>query len=115
MSSTYAVLSTGPIGAVIAAIFYISTYLAFLKLLKYPRNWQLPSVSAMVATGALAAATVIYVSASSDGIDLQLMIFLTGFILLLFGIIASPAIDFQPGNRPVVEFLANHGEHAGYG
>ena len=44
MSSTYAFLSTGPIGAVIAAIFYISTYLAFLKLLKYPRNWQQPSV-----------------------------------------------------------------------
>ena len=67
----------------------------------------------MVVTGALAAATVTFVSVSSDGTDIQLMIFLAGFITLLFGIIASPAIDFRPGNRPVVEFLANHGDHAG--
>jgi hypothetical protein len=113
VSNIYTLLSTGPIGAVIAAILYISTYLAFLKLLQYPRNWQPPSVSTMLATGALTAATVTYVSVSSDGTDLRVMIYLTGFIILLFGIIASPAIDLKPGNRPVVEFLANHGDHAG--
>ncbi|MCP4936322.1 MAG: LicD family protein, partial [bacterium] len=106
-------LFTGPIGAVIAAILYISTYLAFLKLLKYPRNWLLPSVSTVVSTGALAVATVVFVSVSPEGANIELMIFLTGFIIVLFGIIASPAIDFQPGNRPVVEFFANHGDHAG--
>ena len=113
MNSVYGLLSTGPISAVIAAILYISTYLAFLKLLKYPRNWQPPSVLSMVVTGLLAAATVTHVSVSSDGADLLLMLYLTGFIILLFGIIAAPAIDFQPGDRPVVEFLANHGDHAG--
>jgi len=113
VSGIYDLLSTGPIGAVIAAILYVSTYLAFLKLLRYPRNWWLPSVSTMVVTGVLAAATVTYVSVSTDGTDLRLMTYLSGFIVLLFGIIASPAIDFQPGNRTVVEFLANHGEHAG--
>ena len=113
MNSMGGLLSTGPIGAVIAAILYISTYLAFLKLLKYPRNWQPPSVSTVLATGVLAVATVTFVSVSPDGTDIGLMVFLTGFIIVLFGIIASPAIDFQPGNRPVVEFLANHGDHAG--
>lgn len=67
----------------------------------------------MVATGVLATATVTFVSVSKAGTDIQSMIFLAGFIILLFGIIASPAIDFQPGSRPVVEFLANHGDHAG--
>ncbi len=106
-------LSTAPVGAVIAAILYISTYLAFLRLLKYPRNWRLPSVSTVVTTGALAVATVAFVSVSPEGTDIELMTFLTGFIIVLFGIIASPAIDFQPGNRLVVEFFANHGDHAG--
>ena len=113
MNSMGGLLSTAPVGAVIAAILYISTYLAFLRLLKYPRNWRLPSVSTVVTTGALAVATVAFVSVSPEDTDIELMIFLTGFIIVLFGIIASPAIDFQPGNRLVVEFFANHGDHAG--
>ncbi|NQU57381.1 MAG: hypothetical protein HQ513_09105 [Rhodospirillales bacterium] len=36
-----------------------------------------------------------------------------GIIAVLFGIIAAPAIDFYPGTRPAVEFLANHGDYAG--
>jgi len=113
MNSFVNLLFNPPISALIAAILYIFAYVSFLNLLKYPRNWRQPSVSTMIATGVLAVATVTYVSVSSDGTDLRVMLFLTGFIILLFGIIASPAIDFQPGNRPVVEFLANHGEHAG--
>ena len=113
MISIGGLLSTGPFSALIAAILYISTYLALLRLLKYPRNWQSPSVSTLVATGVLAVATVTFVSASPDGIDIGLMVFLSGFIIVLFGIIASPAIDFLPGNRPVVEFFARHGDYAG--
>ena len=113
MNSMGGLLSTAPVGAVIAAILYIATYLAFLRLLKYPRNWRLPSASTVVTTGALAVATVAFVSVSPEDTDIELMIFLTGFIIVLFGIIASPAIDFQPGNRLVVEFFANHGDHAG--
>ncbi len=113
MISVGGLLSTGPFSAVIAAILYLSTYLAFMRLLKYPRNWWPPSVSTLVATGVLAIATVTFVSTSPDDTDIGLMVFLTGFIIVLFGIIASPAIDFQPGNRPVVEFFANHGDHAG--
>lgn len=113
MNSMGDLLPTGPTGGVISAILYISTYLAFLRLLMYPRNWWLPSISTVATTGVLAVATITFVSVSPDGTDIGLMVFLTGFIIVLFGIIASPAIDFQPGNRPVVEFLANHGDHAG--
>jgi preprotein translocase subunit Sss1 len=75
MNSMGGLLSTAPGGAVIAAILYISAYLAFLRLLKYPRNWELPSVSTVVATGALAVATVAFVSVSPEGTDIVLMTF----------------------------------------
>ena len=117
MISIDTLLSTQPIGPLIAALLYISTYVSFLNLLKYPRNWQPPSVSAIAVTGALFIITVAFVSASPNrpgyGLDFGALVFLTGFILLLFGIIASPAIYFNPGSRPIVEFLANHGDHAG--
>ena len=65
----------------------------------------------------LAIITVAFVSISSIkssvGPDFSSMLFLSGFILVLFGIIASPAIDFNPGSRRVVEFLANYGVSAG--
>ena len=42
------------------------------------------------------------------------MVLAAGFMACLFGIIAAPAIAFLPGApRPVVEFFAKHGEHAG--
>ncbi len=113
MTGIEALLSSQPISALIAALLYISTYLSLLNLLRYPRNWRPPSVSSTVVTGALAVIMVVFVSASPDGLDFGLLFFLTGFILLLFGIIASPAIDFQPGSRPIVEFLANHGDYIG--
>ncbi|HER26819.1 MAG TPA: hypothetical protein ENI69_06895, partial [Rhodospirillales bacterium] len=113
MSGFEAFLSNQPINAIIAAILYVSTYLSFLNLLRYPRNWRPPGVSSTVASVALAVVMVAFVSASADGLDIGLLFFLTGFIILLFGIIASPAVDFQPGSRPLVEFLANHGDHAG--
>ena len=41
------------------------------------------------------------------------MLFLSSFIVVLFGIVSSPAIDFNPGSRRVVEFFANFGDTAG--
>ncbi len=46
------------IAMLIAVLLYVATYLSFVHLLKYPRNWQAPSLSASVVTGALAALTV---------------------------------------------------------
>jgi len=65
-------------------------------------------------TGGLALATVAHISISSHGFSLLALALAAGFIACLFGIIAAPAIAFKPGApRPVVEFLAKHGEYAG--
>ena len=105
------------ISALTGVGFYIAAYLSFLNLLKYPRNWALPSASSTFVTGTLAVITVAFVSVvpNSQGIslDISTMLFLSGFLFVLFGIIASPAIDFNPGSRRVVEFLANYGDTAG--
>jgi hypothetical protein len=64
----------------------------------------------------MAIVTVVFVSLSPDGpggIDFGLLLFLSSFIALLFCIIAAPAVDFCPGSRPVIEFLANRGDYAG--
>ena len=104
------------IASLIAATLYTVTYLSLLYLLRYPRNWLPPSLSTSAVTGAMAIVTVVFVSLSPDapsGIDFGLLFFLSGFIALLFFIIAAPAVDFPPGSRPVIELLANHGDHAG--
>ena len=107
-------IATGPaISALIAAALYIATYLSFLRLLRYPRNWVRPTFPASLATAALAAITVAQVSLSSDGLDLVALVVSAGFIAVLFGIIAAPAIDFVPGASPAIGFLAKHGDYAG--
>ncbi len=115
-------LATSPvISALIAAALYIATYLSFLRLLRYPRNWNLPTLPASLATAGLAAVMVAQVSVSPDGLDLAALVVSAGFVAVLFGIIAAPAIDFRPatqsglrpGMRSVIGFLAKHGEYAG--
>ena len=104
------------IASLIAAALYTLAYLSLLYLLRYPRNWRPPSLSTSAVTGAIAVVTVAFVSLSPDGlggIDFGVLFFLSGFIALLFFIIAAPAIDFRPESRPVIEFLANHGDYAG--
>ena len=104
----------GPlVGGVMAATLYAATYLSLLYLLRYPRNWRPPSWPASLITASMVVVTGVFVSASPDGIDFGLLFLVITFISLLFGIIAAPAIDFRPGIRPVVEFLANHGNYAG--
>ncbi len=100
------------IAALIASALYIATYLAFVRLLRYPRNWRLPSFPAFLATGGLAALTVALVSLSPDGIDHTALAVSSSFIAVLFYIISAPAIAFQPASRHI-EFLAKHGDTAG--
>ncbi len=108
-------LATIPaIAALIAAVLYVATYLSFVRLLRHPRNWHLPTLPASLATTGLATVTVAQVSLSSHGLDLPTLVVSVGFIAGLFSIIAAPAIDFRPGApRPAVEFLAKHGDYAG--
>jgi hypothetical protein len=100
------------IGFVIAVALYGVTYLSFVRLLRYPRNWRPPSLPALLTTAALVAVTVTYVSVSSDGFDPAAFAVSAGIIAVLFGIIAAPAVAFRPASR-WIEFLAKHGNDAG--
>ena len=107
-------ISSPAIAALIAAALYVATYLSFVRLLRHPRNWYLPTLPASLMTTGLSTATVAQVSLSSHGLDLPTLVVSVGFIAGLFSIIAAPAIDFRPGPlRPAVKFLARHGEYAG--
>ena len=102
------------IAALIAASLYFLTYLSFVRFLRYWRNWLPPTHSSSLMTAVLALATVAHISFPSLGFSLLALILAAGFIACLFSIIAAPAIAFKPGApRPVVEFLAKHGEYAG--
>ncbi len=113
MTGIGAIATSPAISTLIAAALYMATYLSFLRLLRYPRNWILPTLPASLATAGLAAITVAQVSVSSDGLDLMALVVMAGFIAVLFGIIAAPAVDFRPGTRPAIGFLAKHGDYAG--
>ncbi len=104
--------TTQAIAALIASALYVATYLSFVRLLRYPRNWYLPSLPTALATGLLAALTVALVALSPDGLDYPALATLAGFIAVVFYIIAAPAIAFRPASR-TVEFLAKHGDYAG--
>lgn len=100
------------IAALAAAALYVASYLSFVRLLRYPRNWCRPSLPASLATGVLTALTVALVSLSPDGLDRSALAVSVGFVGVVFTIIAAPAIAFRPASRPV-EFLAKHGDYAG--
>ncbi len=109
------VLPTNQIVAVlIASCLYLVTYLSFVRLLRHPRNWNVPTLPSSLVTVGLVIVTVAHISFSSQGFDLPAFVLSAGFIAGLFSIIAAPAIAFEPGApRPVVEFLAKHGQYAG--
>ena len=116
MTGIGASATTQVIAAPIAAALYVATYLSFVRLLRYPRNWYPPSLPASLATGVLAALTVALVSLSPDGLDRPALAISVGFVVVVFYIIAAPAIAFRPASRPasrMVEFLAKHGDYAG--
>jgi len=100
------------IDALIAAALYGATYLSFVRLLRYPRNWYSPSLPVCSVTVVLAALTVAQISISPDGFDSVAMIISIGFVVTLFFVIAAPAIAFKPSRR-FLEFLARHGDYAG--
>lgn len=102
------------ISALTAASLYFLTYLSFVRMLRYWRNWYSPSRSSFLITVGLSLATVFYIAFSPSGFSLIALILGAGLIACLFSIIAAPAIAFKPApRRPVVEFFAKHGEHAG--
>lgn len=98
--------------ALAAAAVYVATYLSFLRLLKLPRAWIPIGLPAALPSVVLAALMAALVSLSAEGLDGAALAIWAGFMVSLFGIIAAPAIAFQPASR-VIEFFARHGEYAG--
>lgn len=98
--------------ALIAAALYLATYLSFVHLLRYPRNWHPPGLAESLVTGILAALTVTLVSLSPDGIDRLALAVMVGFFIVVSYIIAAPAIAFRPASR-LVELFAKHADYAG--
>jgi hypothetical protein len=106
--------TTGIISALVAAALYAMTYFSYIRLLRHIRNWYLPTLASSLMMLGLAIITVVHISYSPDGFNLLVLLISAGFIAGLFGIIAAPALAFLPGaRRPVVDFLAKHGEYAG--
>jgi hypothetical protein len=97
---------------VIAVALYVVTYLSFVRLLRYPRNWHPPSLPLSLTTAGLVTVTVTYVSLSSNSLDPAALAVSAGIIAVLFGIIAAPAVAFRPASR-WIEFLAKHADYAG--
>ena len=105
-------LSSQVFSVLIAISLYGAAYLSFVRLLRYPRNWSSPSASAYLATSVLVALTLAQVSISNDGFDGAALIILFCLVIVLFYIIAAPAIAFRPASRSF-EFFARHGDYAG--
>ena len=100
------------ISSVIAVVLYTATYLSFVRLLRFPRNWFRPSLLLSLITAGLVIITVSYVFVSREGLDPVALAVSAGIIAVLFSIIAAPAVAFRPASS-WVEFLAKHGDYAG--
>ena len=112
MNNFEALASNPVLGGLIAATLYVATYLSFIRLLRFPRNWIQPSQKEVLTTGLLGITTIAWVSLSSIGPDLNYLLIATSFIVIMAFIIAAPALCFQPANK-ALEFLARHSEYAG--
>ena len=106
-------LLDGAVGIAVAAILYAATYLSFVRLLKYPRNWVNLSLAATLPTVGLTLALLVYVSISSEGVDVVALAVLAGFLAALFYTIAAPALAFKPDTSAPIEYLARHADYAG--
>ena len=115
MNALGTVAANPAVAGVIAAALYAATYFAFVRLLRFPRNWVSLSLPEVVATGFLAVLTVGWVSLTPDGPDLfrldSLAVSTVFFVIILF-VIAAPSIAFRPSN-PLVEFLAKNARFTG--
>jgi hypothetical protein len=103
------------VAGLIAAALYAATYFAFVRLLRFPRNWLSFRPSEVAGTGLLAILTVAWVSfspGSPDLINLASLAASTGFLVIILFIIAAPAFAFHPAN-PALEFLAKNAEYVG--
>jgi hypothetical protein len=71
------------LGGLIAATLYAATYLSFIRLLRFPRNWLLPSQKEILITGLLGLLTVGWVTLSSTGPDLLRLVIASSFLFTI--------------------------------
>jgi hypothetical protein len=107
-----AVLSDGAAGLFAAASLYLATYLLFLRVLKYPRNWIRPSAESVVLVTVLVGLMLAQVSLSTDGFNTLVLFTALLFVASLFFVIAAPTMAFKPASS-AIEFCARHGDYAG--
>ena len=116
MSGTALLFFDPLISGLIVAALYLATYLSLVHLLRYPRQWQRPPNLALLTTAGLATVLVVYISFSTDGLDIATLTASASFLAVLLVLIAAPAIElnhaagFAP--RPI-EYLARHGDYSG--
>lgn len=106
------VLTDGAVGFLISAALYLTAYLFFIRILKYPRNWLSPSAESLITPAVLTCLLLAQVSFSAIAFSLPILISAIFFTGALFFVIAAPAIAFKPASRPI-EFCARHGDYAG--
>lgn len=99
-------------GFVVAAVLYTATYLSFVRTLRFPRNWLRPNLLAVLLPVTVGGLLLAHVSVSDGQVDTTLAWVAAAFVGVLFYVIATPALAFQPASR-ATEFLARHGNHAG--
>ena len=102
MSNFETLASNTVLGGLIAATLYAATYLSFIRLLRFPRNWIQPSQKEVLTTGLLGITTIAWVSLPLIGPDLNCLLIATSFIVTMAFIIAAPALCFQPSNLSLI-------------
>ena len=99
-------------GVLTTIVLYCASYLSLLRLLRYPRNWEPATASAVAAPIAFTALTIVHTAWSPAGIDWVVLAVVCGFVAALFCVIAAPGIAFRPVATGF-DALAKHSEHAG--
>ncbi|MDP6058544.1 MAG: LicD family protein [Pirellulaceae bacterium] len=98
--------------SLIAGLLYATAYFQFLNVLRYRRNMVQTSKIEIGKSVVLVILVLAVVSVSPGEFDFAALALSALFIVLLFFVIAAPAIAFIP-TVPIVEPFAKHGDYAG--
>jgi hypothetical protein len=108
------VFADGVVGVSFAAMLYVSAYLSFVRILRYPRNWINPGIGSVAVVVVLIGSMLAQVALSAAGLNVQVLIAAALFVGVLFYVVAAPAMAFKPASW-AIELCARHGDHAGLG
>ena len=73
----------------IAAVFYVASYLSFVQLLKYLCNWLPPNLLAWAFTSILMAFLITHLSLSTEGFDGTSLIISVVLASILYFVVAN--------------------------